>query len=324
MQTDAFNMTTTTGLHHITAIAADPQRNVDFYEGFLGQRFVKRTVNFDDPRAYHLYYGDYLGSPGTAMTFFSWAGMPPRTPGVGEVCATYYRIPKAAHDYWLSRAAAFQVEVAETSLFGEVALHLRDPDGHELYLIASELADSPDLTMWADGLVVPESSLQGFYGVRITVQHQAMLERLLCDVFGYEIRGEQESVRRYSVPSALGQYIDVIEETSAVPARQGVGSVHHIALRAKDDADRELFRERLIELGLQPTGLIDRTFFHSTYCFTPAGVLFEIATDQPGFTVNEPAAELGEKLVLPEQYEHLRPQIEQHLPPITLPRHANK
>ena len=316
-------MLKTQGLHHITAITADPQANVDFYEGFLGQRFVKKTVNFDDPRAYHLYYGDYVGSPGTAMTYFSWLGMPAGTRGVGEVSATYYRIPKGSLKYWKERAGTFAVTITETTCFGESALLLSDPDGHTIYLIESLLSSVPLLNWWEDGPIDGRSMLQGFYGVRLHVLDQGMLERPLQEVFGYQIIDEEGSVRRYTLPdSTLGQHIDIEAGTHTTPARQGVGGVHHIALRARNDDEREEFRRKLIEIGLEPTGMIDRTFFHSTYFFTPAGILFEIATDEPGFTVNEPAAELGENLVLPEQYEYLRSELEQYLSPITLPRHA--
>ena len=315
-------MIKTPGLHHITAIAADPQRNVDFYEGFLGQRFVKKTVNFDDPNAYHLYYGDYLGTPGTAMTFFSWQGMPPAIPGTGAADAFYYRIPCHSMPYWLQRAEEFEVPGEETKVFGERALRLRDPDNHLLYLIESTARDTPELTMWEDSPVPLEKQLLGFYGVRLAVQRRSMIEPVLLEGLGYTAFDTDEATTRYVVEGDLGVIIDVQELPDELPARQGVGAIHHIAVRARDDAEREALREQLVELGLQPTGLVDRTFFHSTYCFTPAGVLFEIATDAPGFTVNEEAAILGERLVLPEEYEHMRAQIESHLPPILLPRHV--
>ena len=315
-------MSQTSGLHHITAIAADPQKNVDFYEGFLGQRFVKKTVNFDDPSAYHLYYGDYVGSPGTAMTFFSWQGMPSGTPGVGEVDAIYYRIPAGSEEYWQKRAVDFGVSCESAKLAGESALSMRDPDGHKLFLVTSRLEEVPVLRQWTDGVVPLENLLMGFYGVRMVVADEAMVSPILIEVFGYEKVYEDDFLRRYQVPGSLGTMIDVSVKPDAPPARQGVGSVHHIAFRAKDDDEREEFRERLINLGLSPTGLVDRTFFNATYCWTPARILFEISTDQPGFTVNEPEATLGESLVLPEQYEHLRVPIEKNLPPIRLPRHG--
>lgn len=314
-------MLTTEGIHHVTAIAADPQRNVDFYEGFLGQRFIKKTVNFDDPSAYHLYYGDYVGTPGTAMTFFSWQGMTPGAAGAGEANAAYYRILSTSIDFWRSRAEAFNVPLVEKKLFGEIAFYLCDPDGHHIYLVASEQESTPELQLWSDAPVPIEHSLQGFYGVKLQVLQEEMLAPMLVEGFGYKRMGSEGGLVRYALDTSHGSIIDIEVAPGESSARQGVGSIHHIALRARDDAEREEFRDRLISLGLNPTGLVDRTFFHSSYVWTPAGILFEIATDQPGFTINEPADSLGESLVLPEHYEHLRPQIEANLPTITLPRH---
>ena len=312
----------TDGLHHVTAIVADPQRTVDFYEGTLGQRFVKRTVNFDDPSAYHLYFGDYIGTPGTALTFFSWQGMRPGIPGSGETNALYYRIPYESIQYWQTRLTEHDCVWEEQTIFGEQAIRLLDPDNHALYLIEpKEDLPTPPLQYWQNSPVSVTNQLQGFYGVRIAVQRIEMIEPVL-HVLGYVKVAEEGSILRYRVPSTHGQHIDVQLTPDALPAQQGVGSVHHIAFRAKDDADRERIRASFIDIGLEPTGLVDRTFFHATYAWTPAGILFEISTDAPGFTVNEPAEELGERLVLPPQYEYARATIEAHLPLITLPRHS--
>ena len=315
-------MLQTLGIHHVTAITADPQINLNFYEGFLGQRFVKRTVNFDDPNAYHLYYGDCVGSPGTAMTFFSWPGLPHGVSGTGEANAIYYRIPPDSCSYWLKRAEKYGIEAHELLYFGEVALVLQDPDGHVLYLIESTNTAMPNLSVWESSPVPVEYQLLGFYGTRLAVQHLASIEPLLTLVFGYEEMRRDDTITRYSVPGTLGSHIDVQVMPELAFARQGVGSIHHIAVRARDDNEREEFRAKMLEIGLSPTGLVDRTFFHSTYAWTPARILFEIATDKPGFTVNESADSLGEKLVLPTEYEPLRAQIEAQLPPLSLPRHA--
>lgn len=315
-------MNNTQGLHHITAIVADPQRTVDFYEGVLGQRFIKRTVNFDDPNAYHLYFGDYVGTPGTALTFFSWQGMIPGIPGSGEANAIYYRIPYGSTAFWQKWLTEHDCVWEERTVFSEPAIKLLDPDNHAIYLIeADESLPNPPLQYWQDSPVPALSQLQGLYGVRLGIQKVEMIEPVL-EVLGYKKVIENGLLVRYSVESTHGQHVDIEMLPDTLPAQQGVGSIHHIAFRAKDDVEREQIRTSLIEIGLEPTGLVDRTFFNATYVWTPAGVLFEISTDAPGFTVNEPAEELGERLVLPPHYEHARAAIEARLPLITLPRHS--
>lgn len=316
-------MHTTQGLHHVTGIAGDPQRNVDFYEGFLGQRFVKKTVNFDDPNAYHLYYGDYVGSPGTAMTFFSWQQMRPAIPGSGVADAVYYRIPEPSLAYWEARANEYEVPGEVTELHGVPALKVRDPDNLVLYLVTCSAEELPDLQLWEDGFVPVAHQLRGFYGCRIIVQRHEMLAEALTAGLGYTAQAVADDVIRYTSSSDVTSVLDVQQAPDELPAQPGVGAIHHVAVRARDDEHREALRQQLIDIGLQPTGLIDRTFFHSTYCITPAGVLLEIATDAPGFTVNESSDDLGERLVLPESYELYRAQIESQLPAIMLPRHRD-
>lgn len=310
----------TAGLHHITAITGDVQKNVNFYEGFLGQRFVKKTVNFDDPRSYHLYYGDYVGSPGTALTFFSWAHLPKRRPGWGEASAWYYRIPQGSSRYWLLRASTFSVPVTEVVVHGERALLLSDPDEHQVYLVESEVVLEPPLQFWHDGPVPIEYQLRGFYGIRLSVLSIDSIAPILTDVLGYTSLGSDESTHRFAVLGTHGQFVDV-EEVDGPQARQGHGSIHHVAFRAQDDTQREAFRVPLYELGVPSTETVERIFFHATYFWTPANILFEISTDAPGFTVNEAAEELGENMVLPPWYEPDRAEIEANLPAITLPRH---
>lgn len=311
----------TAGLHHITAITADVQKNVNFYEGFLGQRFVKKTVNFDDPGSYHLYYGDYVGTPGTALTFFSWDHIPKRSPGYGEASAWYYRILKGSIDYWKIRAEEFAVSFTETILHKEEALLLTDPDGHQVYLVEVENKAEPALQFWLDGPIPLAHQLRGFYGIRLSVLALESIAPILTEVFGYDEVGTDNELTRFVVSSTHGQVIDVEELSDAPRARQGYGSIHHVAFRAKDNNEREAFRLPLSLLGVASTETIERIFFEATYFFTPSGILFEISTDGPGFTVNEPAAVLGEKMVLPPWYESQRVQIEANLPPIILPRH---
>lgn len=316
-------MVKTKGIHHITAITKDAQKNLNFYEGFLGQRFVKRTVNFDDPNVYHLYYGDYVGSPGTALTFFNWSELPPGSRGFGEACVIYYRIPVGSSSFWRNRAKEMEVSAVESELFGEVAVKLWDPDNHIIYLVESTLSESPELMDWEESPIPKEHQLMGFYGIQLSVLNRAQIDRVLTEGLGFSV-GKENGMTRFEADGVLGKYVDVVEETHLPQARQGVGSIHHVAFRAKDDEEREEYRAQLWELGVNSTGLVDRLFFHATYFMTPAGILFEISTDAPGFTVNEPAEELGEKLVLPEQYNHMYADLEKTLAPLTLPRHGSK
>jgi glyoxalase family protein len=312
----------TAGLHHITAITADVQKNVNFYEGFLGQRFIKKTVNFDDPESYHLYYGDYVGSPGTALTFFSWSHLPKRSPGYGEASAWYYRILKGSIDYWTTRAEEFGVPYEKTVLHHEDALLLTDPDEHQVYLVEVDSTDEPPLQFWDDGPIPREHQLRGFYGIRLSVLALEVISPILTEVFGYTELATDAGLTRFVVPSTHGQVVDVAELYDAPRAIQGHGSIHHVAFRAKDSTEREAFRGPLTELGVASTETIERFFFEATYFWTPSGILFEISTDAPGFTVNEPAEELGENMILPPWYEPYRAEIVANLPPITLPRHG--
>ena len=312
----------TAGLHHITAITGDVQKNLNFYEGFLGQRFVKKTVNFDDPRSYHLYYGDYIGSPGTALTFFSWSHMQKRRPGWGEASAWSYRIPKGSSRYWSLRASNFSVPLKEVVVYGERALLLLDPDEHEVYLIESEVVPEPPLQFWSESDIPLEHQLRGFYSVTLNVLSLESIAPILTEVLGYVLVGNDDDTTRFKVEGTHGQFLDVKEtEVGAMQARQGHGSIHHIAFRAADDAQREAFRVPLYELGVDSTETVERIFFHATYFWTPAGILFEIATDAPGFTVNESPEVLGEQMILPPWYESDRKEIEANLPSIKLPRH---
>ncbi len=308
------------GIHHITAITTDPQKNLDFYEGFLGQRFVKKTVNFDDPRAYHLYYGDFSGAPGTILTFFYWPGIPKGTRGTGEVSGIVYAIQPDSVAFWKKRAAAYGIRAEEETLpFGERALTLHDPDGIRVILAAS--TDKSRVEMWKEGTVPEAHALRGFYGAVITLQEHAELADTL--VFGLGLEGGEQagSTMRYRAKQQPGLYLYTEEKPDLPRARQGAGSVHHIAFQADDDSVREALRQQVNERGIPSTGMIDRQYFHSTYFRTTAGVLFEIATNDIGFTVDEPKEELGEHLKLPPQYEAHRREIEAALVPLSLPRH---
>ena len=314
--------TKTNGIHHITAITGDPQANINFYEGFLGQRLIKKTVNFDDPTAYHLYYGDAVGTPGTILTFFYWQGLPASERGVGEMSGMYYAIPPESLYFWRSRIQSFAIDYTEEILpFGETVLIIHDPDGLLIGLVATDVESN--VVPWKEGTVPEEHILRGFYGASIAVAKNSMIETALTEGLGYELLETKDTVLRYQATSWPGKYLAIQERPDLPPARQGAGSVHHIAFQANTDEECEALSTQVHATGLSVTNLIDRQYFHSTYFMTPAGVLFEIATNDIGFTLDEPETELGENLKLPPQYESARSDIESQLLPVTLPRHDN-
>lgn len=315
-------MEITNGIHHITAITADPQRNLNFYEGFLGQRLIKKTVNFDDPTAYHLYYGDAVGTPGTILTFFYWAGMPPGQRGTGEVSSIYYTIPPDSLPYWRERADDFAISYTEETLpFGESVLMVTDPDGLPVGLVAA-VVESP-ITPWLDGPVPAEHVLRGFYGALLVLPASIPIAPLLVDGLGYQTVDTAAGVTRYEAAAWPGKYLATVDSLEQPRARQGAGSIHHIAVGATDDTMLQALTQQVAELGLHPTHQIDRQYFHSTYCMTPPGILFEIATADIGFTIDEPAEALGTNLQLPPQHEPYRTHIATSLTPLTLPRDAH-
>ncbi len=306
------------GLHHVTAIASDPQRNLDFYVGLLGLRFVKRTVNFDDPGTYHFYFGDNRGTPGTIMTFFPWPRARRGTRGTGQVEATAFAISPDSVGFWLERLKQQQVAAEKISRFGKEGIRFLDPDGLLLELIAADAA--PMVELWPDSPIPPEHALRGFHSVSAALEGYEGTARLLTDIFGYRLI--EESGNRFRFGSAdekaPGRLIDVLCMPDAAFGNVAAGSVHHIAFRAKDDAEQLTWREKLFHFGLNATPVIDRTYFHSIYFREPGGILFEIATEPPGFTLDEKLEELGTHLEIPSWMESTRGQIEQALPPIQL------
>ncbi|MBV9491616.1 MAG: ring-cleaving dioxygenase [Verrucomicrobia bacterium] len=311
------------GLHHLTAIATDPQRNLDFYAGLLGLRLVKRTVNFDDPGTYHFYFGDAQGTPGTLLTFFPWPDARRGVRGTGEVAATAFLIAPASVGYWLERLRANRVTAERgPERFGEEVIRLADPDGMPLELIAAEAAS--DVQPWAGSAVPPEHALGGFHSVSATLEGYEQTARLLTETFGYRLVQEAANRFRFTTPreNGAGKFIDLLCMPDRGPSRSGAGSVHHIAFRSPTDASQRACRDQLVELGFNVSPVMDRTYFHSIYFREPGGILFEIATDPPGFTIDEPLAELGHNLRLPPWMERARSQIEAILRPITLPPKA--
>jgi len=305
------------GIHHITAIAGDPQANIDFYTQVLGLRFAKRTVNFDDPSTYHLYYGDRTGRPGTAMTFFAWPGARRGTRGTGQVIAASFAVPKGSLDFWKTRFEERHVFSENVpARFGASALRFTDPDGLMLELIESAELDDVDLKYESE--VPKKFAIHGFHAPTFEVQQARPTEDVL-QALGFELIAEEESRRRFSVDSkSTSASVDLGERADGQFGINSAGTVHHIAFRCANEKEQLKWREQIADLGLHVTPVIDRFYFHSIYFREPGGILFEIATEGPGFTADEPAIELGQTLKLPPQYEQHRAEIERALPPISL------
>lgn len=303
------------GIHHVTAISGPARRNLDFYGRVLGLRLVKKTVNFDDPGTYHLYYGDAAGSPGTILTFFPWDHAAPGRLGVGETQETVFRVPEGALGYWTHRLVAHGVpHDAPVRRFGETVLAFRDPDGMRLALVGIPGIEAEPA--WQDGDVPAEHAIRGFHSVSLLVADAAPTGAILGDVFGFREIGREDTLVRYRTEGAgPGSIVDLRVAGGFLPARQGAGSVHHVAFRAADDAAQEEMVRRLADHhGIRTTEQRDRNYFRSVYFREPGRVLFEIATDVPGFAVDEPVASLGEALKLPAGLENQRARIEALLP----------
>jgi glyoxalase family protein len=309
------------GIHHITAIASEPQPNLDFYAGVLGLRFVKRTVNFDDPSAYHFYFGDRTGRPGTAITFFPWPGARRGSRGVGQVTATSFAIPQSAIEFWKSRFKTERVLCEQTAArFGDEVLRVSDPDGLRIELITSAQLDDVDLAYKHDD-VPNEYAIHGFRAPTLEMRRLARSEKLL-QMLGFELLSEENARQRFAVNArSTSGKIDIVERADGEFGLNSAGTVHHIAFRCADEAEQIEWHDRIAALGLFVTPVIDRQYFHSIYFREPNGILFEIATEAPGFTADEPVEHLGESLKLPPQYEAQRAEIERILPPISLDRH---
>lgn len=307
------------GLHHVTAIAGDPQANADFYVSLLGLRLVKRTVNFDDPGTYHLYYGDDAGTPGTILTFFPWPGAPRGTRGTGQTTAVAFAVPAGGLDGWMERLAARAVEFEPViERFGEKVLAARDPDGLVIELV--ERADVADRRWWKGGPVPEPHAIRGFHGVTVTEEGVERTAALLSGTMGYRRLEEAEGRFRYGTGlAAPGAIVDVVCAPDLRRGRVAVGTVHHVAFRCASDADQLEWRTRLAAAGMDVTPVVDREYFRSIYFREPGGVLFELATDPPGFTVDEAPEALGASLKLPPWLEPVRDRIEQRLPRLLPP-----
>ncbi|SFR54512.1 ring-cleaving dioxygenase [Halogeometricum limi] len=300
----------TTGIHHVTAVAGDPSANVRFYTDVLGLRLVKRTVNFDDTQTYHLYFGDETGSPGTAMTFFPFGEGRPGRPGRGQAVATAFVVPEGSLDYWRERLADRGVETTDRDRFGAGVLAFSDRDGQPLELVEGE----SDVEPWTDGPVPEDAALRGFFGVTLHSADPGATGRVL-ELLGFERRDEAEDRVRYVADGDRATVVDLLERESP-RGRPGVGTVHHVAFRVPDGETQMRWREELSDAGQYVTEQKDRQYFDSIYFREPGGVLFEIATDGPGFTADESVESLGSALKLPPWLESDREDIEARLPPL--------
>jgi glyoxalase family protein len=303
------------GLHHVTAIADNPQENVDFYSGILGLRLVKKTVNFDDPGSYHLYYGDAVGNPGTIMTFFSWPGAPRGRIGTGQVSAMSFSVPEDSLGYWTERLIERGVRFEQPKKrFDETVLAFRDPDGLAVEIVARPGREGGEF--WEQSPVPAECAIRGISGVTLSERSRKVTADLLTDFLGFEEVEEEDGRTRYLTAGSGGSFADVLEQPDGLRGLTAVGTVHHVAWRAPDEETQATWQEEISDRGFHVTPVLDRNYFRSIYFREPGGVLFEIATDPPGFTVDEDPDHLGEHLKLPSWLEEDRGRIEQVLPPV--------
>ncbi len=303
------------GIHHVTAIAGHARRNLDFYTRVIGLRMVKKTVNFDDPSTYHFYYGDRHGMPGTILTFFPWEYAAPGHAGRGEASETAFRIPRGSSAWWRAWLADHGTPVAaEGERFGEPVLSFRDLDGMRLALVAADGAAAEPA--WSTHEIPEEHAVRGFAGITLSLADHAATAAILTDVLGFAPDGSDGDMLRFrAVGTALGGMVDLRRVSDQKPARMGRGAVHHVAFRAADDAAQTAMAERLCnEHRIPTTERKDRSYFRSIYFREPGGVLFEIATDEPGFAVDELDRDLGGALKLPAFLEPYRPRIEAAMP----------
>ncbi|WP_187261948.1 ring-cleaving dioxygenase [Pontibacter beigongshangensis] len=302
------------GLHHITAIAGKARQNLEFYTNVLGLRLLKKTVNFDDPGTYHLYYGDEVGSAGTIITFFPYEGARLGTAGAGMATHISYTVPEGSLGFWKKRFDDFRISAGEPAeKFGEKYLPFTDPDGLQLELVVPKNGDSR--TPWSTQEVPAEVAIRGFHAVTLTLRNIKATAAILTDIFEYQLQ-EQEGNRYRYITNAVenAAIIDLIEAPDANRGEGGAGTNHHIAFRVKNEEVLMQFRKKVAGSGFNITEKIDRNYFYSLYFREPGGVLFEIATDNPGFGIDEPFDQLGSSLLLPPQYESRRANIEAVLP----------
>ncbi len=303
-------MQQTQGIHHISAMVNDAQRSIDFYAGVLGLRLVKKTINFDRPEVYHLYFGNETGQPGTVITFFPWAKQLKGRIGTGQVGVTSYIIPKGAVPFWENRLRKFGVEFTSSTRFDEKYLKFNDPDGLLLELVER---DEGPINTWNFGGIQAENAIKGFGGAVLFSAKPHKTADVLENILGLDCIGQENEFLRFKSDGNVGNTID-IHLNPSVRGLMGAGTVHHIAWRAKDEEEHQKWRSLLLEKGYYPTEILDRNYFKALYFHEEGGILFEIATDSPGFAVDERFDELGKKLMLPSWLEPQRDELEEKLP----------
>lgn len=303
-----------TGLHHVTAIATDAQTNIDFYAGLLGLRLVKKTVNFDDPSAYHLYYGDAAGSPGSIVTFFYWPGSARGRVGFGQTSAITFSVGPDSLEYWQARLASDETVVERRQRFDAEFLAFQDPDGIPVEIIA---VAEDERVGWTEAGIPAAHAIRGLHTTELSVQNAGPTEQLLTEVMGFRLVRREGNRSRFEAGSGgSGRYVDVVAEPLIPRGRAGAGTIHHIAFRVATLTIELAMQKRLADAGFVVSDVRDRSYFNSIYYRERGGILVEIATDVPGFAVDEPSESLGTALKLPAQHSHLREQIEAVLPPL--------
>jgi len=305
-----------TGIHHITAIAGNAQQNIDFYTGILGLRLVKKTINFDAPDVYHFYFGDELGRPGTVFTTFPFTGARKGTKGTGELTYTAFSIGKDSLNFWKDRLKKFGIAVSDVlTRFGDTLIRFEDHDGMGIELVAN---DQDDRSGWTYGHIPLAHSIKGFYGATLNLRAKELTEQLLTRHMDYQFIGEEGERFRYGTQGMPGDIVDIVVDKTGNRGMQSAGTIHHIAFRTANTHSQLAIQEILMRNGYQVTEVKDRSYFKSIYFREPGGVLFEIATDEPGFAIDEEEAHLGELLKLPEWVESSRKRIEAGLVPVSL------
>ncbi len=302
------------GIHHITAIAGNAQSNLDFYTKVLGQRLVKKTVNFDDPGTYHFYFGDEVGTPGTILTFFPWEGIQRGRPGTGMAQSFAYAVPAGSLERWEARLNDRSITAVDRGdRFGASFITFEDPDGLQVTLVVSDPSDERDPWMTAD--VKEDMAIRGFHGITLNLNNTDATARVLTDVLGYRFMKQEGSYLRFTTDAhKTAAVVDLFQNPGGAQGRNAGGTIHHVAFRVDNEEVLMKFRQKVLDHGLQITPKIDRNYFFSLYFREPGGVLFEIATDNPGFAVDESVDKLGTTLKLPPQYEPSREKIEKALP----------
>ena len=306
-----------TGIHHVTALAGEPQANLDFYTGILGLRMVKKTVNFDAPDVYHFYYGDEQGNPGSILTFFPYEGIQKGRHGKGMLNITTFSVPTSSLLYWEERFKKYGIKFkpAQDRFDQETVIYFEDPDGLGLELVFNDRDERPG---WSYGNIPPEYAIRGFYNVEIWQEGYERTAGLLTEIMDHKLIAEKGNRFRFAATDSPGNYVDILCSPDALRGLGGGGTVHHLAFSVPDK-DRQLFaREKLSRAGYNPTPVLDRQYFESIYFREPGGVLFEIATAEPGFAIDEQQERLGEELKLPPQYESRRELVEKAVKPVTL------